>query len=456
MNIRTWITLWFISIVAIIIFLASLLIYVLSADYREDSFYSRLKDKANNTVKLLIEVDEVDVSLLRKIEKVDPGMLENEEIMIFDSHNSALYTSDKEHFLSVDSTLLQHIRSEEELRYSQGKYEVIGFVFKGRDSETVVIAAATDTTGINKLKNLRTVLIVVFIISVVAASVSGWFFAGKALQPISRVVRQVDDIEISSLNLRVDEGNGKDEIAFLSQTFNRMLGRLQTSFNVQKDFIANASHELRTPLTSITGQLEVALLNVRSKEEYQKVVASVLDDIKTLNRLTHRLLLLTQTETSQRKSDLLRIDELVWQTRDDLIRRSPDYSIGINLNEQMDDDKLTISGDEQLLRTAISNILENGCKFSADHAVRLLIHAEEEKLVLEFKDQGIGIPESDMDAIFQPFFRGDNTTGIKGSGIGLSLVKRIVILHGGDVRIDSTVNLGTTVLVRLPLAFRKS
>lgn len=456
MNIRTWITLWFISIVAIIIFLASLLIYVLSADYREDSFYTRLNDKANNTAKLLIEVDEVDVSLLRKIEKVDQGMLENEEIMIFDSRDDVLYTSDKEHFLSVDSVLLKRIRSEEELRYRQGQYEVIGFVFRGRDSETVVIAAATDTTGMNKLKNLRTVLIIVFIISILAASISGWFFAGKALQPISRVVRQVDDIEISSLDLRVDEGNGKDEIAFLSQTFNRMLGRLQTSFNVQKDFIANASHELRTPLTSITGQLEVALLNVRSEDEYQKVVASVLDDIKTLNKLSHRLLLLAQTETSQRKSDLLRIDELVWQIHDDLIRRNPDYSIGINLNEMMDDDKLTISGDEQLIKTAISNIFENGCKYSPDRAVRLLIHTEENKLVLEFKDQGIGIPESDIDAIFQPFYRGDNTTGIKGSGIGLSLVKHIVILHGGDVRISSTVNLGTTVVVRFPLAFPKS
>lgn len=253
MNIRSRITLRFITIVAIIISGASVLIYILSADYRRDEYYKRLYDKANNTAKLLIEVDEVDINLLRKIEKDNPTSLENEKIIIYDFKNTLLFSTDDKHIIFIDSTLLSTIRLEDEIRYRQGMYEVLGFLFKGRYDRFVVIAAATDIYGTNKLSNLRNILIIVFISSIVVVSVSGWFFAGKALHPITQVVHRVDNISISSLDLRLNEGNGQDEIARLSQTFNRMLDRLETAFKAQKDFISNASHEFRTPLTVIRG-----------------------------------------------------------------------------------------------------------------------------------------------------------------------------------------------------------
>lgn len=453
MNIRNRITLRFILIFAIIIFMASLLIYVFSADYREDEYYNRLRNKANNTAKLLIEIDEVDIALLKKIEKDNPVNLVNEKIIIFDYRNDILFSTDEEKTIHIDSSLLSRIRLEDEIRYRQGDYEVLGFLFKSPYDRFAVIAAATDIYGFNKLKNLRAILLTVFVISIAGVSVSGWFFAGKALQPISSVVRQVDDISISSLNLRVDEGNGKDEIALLAQTFNRMLDRLEISFKVQKDFITNASHELRTPLTAITGQLEVTLLNARSNVAYEKVLVSVLEDIKALNHLSNRLLLLAQTQAEgiERKLTLLRIDELFWQTRDELIRHNPDYLIKINLDQQLDDEtKLTIAGDEQLIKTVISNIIENGCKYSADHTIEVLITSTRFELTLEFKDNGIGIPSQDLPKIFEPFHRGNNTGNIKGHGIGLSMVKRIITLHHGTIQVSSGSDIGTTVIINLP------
>ena len=453
MNIRNRITLRFILIVAVIIFFSSLLIYIFSEDYREEEFYNRLRNKANNTAKLLIEVEEVDVNTLRKIEKDNPVSLENEKIIIFDYRNEILFSTDEKRVIKIDSSLLSQIRLEDEVQFRQGDYEVLGFLFKGPYDRFAVVAAATDIYGFNKLRNLRTVLVLVFIISIAAVSVSGWFFASKALQPISKVVRQVDEISISSLNLRVDEGNGQDEIAQLSQTFNRMLGRLETSFKVQKDFIANASHELRTPLTSITGQLEVTLLNTRSNDEYETVVISVLEDIKSLNHLSNRLLMLAQTSSEgiQRKMTLLRIDELIWQVRDELVRHNDAFVIRINFDDELDDDsKLTIEGDEQLIKAALSNVIENGCKYSADHSVDVLITSSRLGLTLSFTDKGIGIPPEDLPNIFDPFHRGKNTKNIKGHGIGLSMVKRIVTLHRGTVQLTSRLNVGTTVVVNLP------
>lgn len=452
MNIRNRLTIRFIFIVAVIITLASLLIYFFSADYREEEYYNRLQNKANNTAKLLIEVDEVDINTLRKIEKDNPVSLENEKIIIFDYHNQILFSTDEKKVIKIDISLLDKIRLEDEVRFRQGAYEVLGFLFKGPYDRFVVVAAATDIYGFNKLRNLRTVLLLVFVISIAVISISGWFFAGQALRPISHVVRQVDEISISSLNLRVDEGNGQDEIAQLAQTFNRMLGRLETSFKVQKDFIANASHELRTPLTAITGQLEVTLLNARTNVEYEKVVVSVLEDIKSLNHLSNRLLMLahTSSEGIQRKMTMLRIDELIWQVTDELVRHNAAYAIRIDFEDELDDSKLTIEGDEQLMKAALSNIIENGCKYSTDHTIDILITSSRFGLTISFKDNGIGIPPEDLPSIFDPFHRGKNTQNIKGHGIGLSMVKRIVTLHRGTVQVNSTLNVGTTVIVNLP------
>lgn len=453
MNIRTKLTLRFILITALILLLASVFIYVFSADYREEEFYTRLQNKANNTATLLIEVDEVDIDLLHRLERDNPVSLPNEKITIYNYRDSLLFTTDETGVIKITKELLDQIRLDEDVRFEQDDYEVLGFLFKGEYDRFVVVAAATDIYGFKKLKNLLYILLSVFAVSIVAVSITGWLYAGKALQPIAKVIQQVDEISISSLNLRVDEGNGQDEIARLAQTFNSMLTRLESSFLTQKNFIANASHELRTPLTAVTGQIEVTLLNTRSPEEYKTVLNSVLDDIKNLNRLSNRLLVLAQTSSGEREKKMLpiRIDELIWQAKEDLTKLHPAFSVNIDLDESLDDEsKLTILGDEQLMKTALSNIIENGCKYSKDQTTSVFIEPSRVGLTLQFKDKGIGIPPDDIQNIFDPFYRGGNTKNIKGHGIGLSMVKGILKLHRGNIQLTSQEGVGTVVSVSLP------
>lgn len=455
MNIRTRLTLRFILITAIIFLLASVLIYFLSSEYRKEDFYTRLLNKANNTAKLFIDVEEVDAELLRRIEKDNPVSLPGEKIVIYNYRDTVLFSTDEEKAIQIDTALLDRIRLEEEVRLVQDEYEVLGFLFKGQYDRFVVVAAASDIYGHRRLKNLIFILFIVFVISIIIVSVSGWFYAGKALQPIARVIRQVDEISIASLDLRVDEGNGQDEIAKLAQTFNSMLSRLEISFVSQKNFISNASHELRTPLTAITGQLEVTLLNPRCAEEYRGVINSVLQDIKSLNRLSNRLLLLAQTsaDESERKMPLVRIDELMWQAKEDLAKHQTDFVMNIDLDENLDDEvKLTIRGDEHLIRTAFSNVIENGCKYSKDKTVWVYIKNTLGGISIDFTDKGIGILPEDIPNIFEPFYRGANTKSIEGHGIGLSMVKGIIRLHKGSIKIVSAPGSGTVVTVVFPTA----
>jgi signal transduction histidine kinase len=454
MQIRDKLTFLFLLIVALIMGASSLATYYLSAQYRKQEFYERIENKARNVAKLLIEVEEVDAELLRKIEENNPVSLPNEEITIFDYQNQVLYSSEGEQTVEVNEALLNRIRLEGEVRFLFGNQEVLGVLFTDQYDRVVVVASATDIFGYRKLNNLRNVLFIVFGGGLLFTFISGRIFAQRTLSPISRVIAQVDAIGISNLSSRVDEGNQTDELAQLAGTFNDMLDRLEEAFKLQKNFIANASHELRTPLTAITGQLEVTLLNDRTADDYKRTVNSVLDDIKNLNYLSNRLLLLAQASSESVESSFgsIRVDELLWQSAGELQKRNPSYKVSISFNEDLEDDQMTIVGNEQLIKTALLNLMDNGCKYSDPHEVQVGVEPDRGQLVLTFRDFGIGIDEEEQELIFEPFHRGSNVQNIKGHGIGLSLVQRIVKLHEGTLTFISKKGEGSTFTLSLPVS----
>nr|MCU0408716.1 HAMP domain-containing histidine kinase [Bacteroidales bacterium] len=223
---------------------------------------------------------------------------------------------------------------------------------------------------------------------------------------------------------------------------------------VQKDFIANASHELRTPLTSINGQLEVLLMKDRSETEYRIALESVLEDISKLIILSNRLLLMARTnsESELNPGKAVRIDEILWQAKDELVKIDGSARIGIELDENVtDSDQMLVSGDENLLKVAMSNLIENACKYSADRSVNISLSCTDGCIYLSFSDNGIGIPETELKKVFEPFYRASNAKSFNGTGIGLPLVKQILNKHNGTLRIESKEGEGTTVTVSLPL-----
>lgn len=432
--------------------IASMAIYFSSAGFRRDDFFDRLENKAINTARLLIEVDEIDIDLLKKIESDNPVSLPGEKIIILNYINEILYTSDEAAVINITQHMANKVRLSGTTRFRQDRYEVLGLLYTERYDRFVVFAAATDIDGFTKLRNLRIILLFVCLISFVIFTAAGWLFAGKALEPISGVVSQVEEITFASLNLRVDEGNGTDEIARLARTFNNMLERLETAFRAQKDFISNASHELRTPLTSINGQMEVLLLKERTRDEYRQAVASVLDDIRNLIDLSNRLLLLAQTSAEKQTTvhRLVRIDEILWQVKEEFNKFRKEFLINISLDQGVtDSDLLVISGDDFLLKTAFSNIIENAWKYSGGNSVDVDIEYAGGQLSVIFTDRGIGIPQEDLVHISEPFHRGSNVS-VPGHGIGLSLVYQIIRNHKGSVDIESSTGKGTRVIVGFP------
>ena len=452
MKIRDKIALQILATVGVILLLAFITIYLSFSRYRSEDFYSRLEAKAQSVGQMLVEIDEVDPTLLSKMEQNNPSRLHNEYILVFKPNKTPVFSNDEQNLIRITAADFRVATYGDGVRRRQGSFQIAGTSYQGSETVLIVFVAAEDADGFDRMKSLRNILLLVFAISILTSVIAARMLAGRALKPIRTVISQVDSIGIASLNARVNAGSGRDEMAQLANTFNKMLVRLQNSFEMQKDFIGNASHELKTPLTVITAELEVMLMQERTNEEYKKTLRSVREEISNLNELSERLLMLAQASsaTSSAHFSDLRIDDLVWQARSEILKRDRQCNVLFEMLDFFDDEKyFLVKGNESLMKTALINLMENGCKYSFDQKVKVLLSMAPGHIILEFNDNGPGIPEEEIPRIFQPFYRSPSTNKVRGHGIGLTLTERIITLHNGTITVSCSEGKGTTFRVVL-------
>ena len=454
MKIRTKLAIIFFVLVIFVVSVISISIYLSSASYRHEDFYRRLKNRAINTALILIQIKEIDAALLKRMERENPASLPMQFVTIYDSAGFELYSSDIEGVMLFDSAFLQKIRKESEVKLVKNDHEVLGFSFHERNQNLLIVAGAKDVYGIDALKNLRSIVLITFSVNLVIVSLLGWFFSGRVLQPISKIVEEVDNITAANLSQRLNEGNGKDELSKLAQTFNRMLSRLEAAFLAQKNFIANASHELKTPFTVMAGEIEVTLLHSRDNQYYLKILRSVLEGIKRFNKLSTQLLLLAQTSADlpQKRFNPVRVDDFLWEAKKELEQLHPEYRIEILFDLNLTHDSLIVNGDEQLMKVLLINLMDNACKYSEDNSVKVtLTFMSNHTISIEFSNTGGGIDESELNKIFEPFYRGKLNKKISGFGVGLSLAAKIADLHEGKISVTSSPGKETKFTINLPI-----
>jgi signal transduction histidine kinase len=452
MQIRTRLTVQFSLLVSGILLITFLAIYFFSYSNVTEDFYDRLRSKAKSQAELLLKVQVplINSEVLKALDETNRDLIYDENIFIFDEKNRLIYsntTTPQIKSLHVSNYWLDEIRKSGQIRYQDGDYKVVGLYYKFPFNRAVVLLGARDLYGQANLSNLSTLLTVLFFIVTIIVAMVGWIFSKRALRPISKIMNEVEGILPQRLDTRLQVPNQKDEIGRLTTTFNKLLDRIETAFQMQKIFVANVSHELKNPLTKMRSQLEVSMLKERNAAEYQLTIQSVLEDIQELAQLSNTLLELAKVSEDQRDllTETIRVDELLLDCRLNLAEANPSYNIILNFDELPEDDTwLELTGNTTLLKTAFLNLMDNACKFSDDHVVTVSLHPSRKKLTLAFSDHGKGIPQQDQNLVFQPFFRSDNTANIKGYGIGLSLVERIVKLHSGTISIQSNQPKGTT------------
>ena len=448
MQIRARLTLQFTLLVSVIVLAIFVVIYWLRNNYIEDEFYKRLTQKALTSAELLVTVKEVNAKLLKKIQTTNNDVLYRENLIIYDYKNIKVFSGNDTSRFKVTPEMLNQVQKQHFAKFKQGDFKIVGKLYIDRFNRVVTVAGAVDQAGQKDLENLKNIMISLFLFVLIVVSLAGWYFSVRALSPISEVIRQVQSIYPQNVNQRLTIQNPKDEIGRLTATFNELLERIAEVFRLQNLFVSNVSHEMKNPLMKIGSQIDVALLKGRTPEQYLATLQSVRQDIREMGQLSNTLLELAKVSDLNHKLmyDEVRLDETIWEAGDLLLQAEQKYQVQVDFADGLEEDtQLVVKGNAQLLKTAFVNLMENGCKFSENHSVKVSLHFEKDHIEVQFMNSGV-MEKTEMDLIFEPFYRSQNTASIKGYGVGLSLVNRIVKLHGGNIKVQSLDNQTVFVL----------
>jgi signal transduction histidine kinase len=292
-----------------------------------------------------------------------------------------------------------------------------------------------------------------FIFSCIFLIVISYFLAGKILKPIGKMKDLTRQISEKNLDQRIQTGQGRDEFNELARTINWMLDRLQNSFVKQRTFLFDTSHELKTPLTT----MRLAIDNICASEN-ENLPASAQESLFELNnhvlrmeRLVKDLLNLSSLESmsviDRKPVDMIEL----------LSSLATDYRVFADARKiQMDihlPPQLSIQGDMAKLNRAFSNIMDNAIKYNVDGGrIEVVGTQSGDDLTITVTNTGPGVAEAEIDKVFDQFYRVEKSRSLQhgGSGLGLSIVKRIIELHNGKVTFESRQGDWTRVTVSLP------
>src|SRR5258708_6496579 len=361
MKMRLKLTLLFCGLFAILLLAFSLAIYFSNANQREEEYFKRLRQLAITKTHLLLGAH-VQPSVLQLIYKSSLNTLPQEEVAIFDTAFHLLYHD----AMDIDKVkesrpMIDSILTMKEIHFYVDDLQAIGFLYVFQGKAYVITAPANDDYGLSKLKTLRIALGLGFTMAILFILLAGIFFSRKALAPVSEMVEKVGTITASHLDLRIGAGNGKDEIAELALTFNRMLDRLENSFDAQKQFVSNISHELRTPLAVIIAELEVSTIKERSTFEYKEMNLLILEEARKLSRLSNDLLDLAKASYDQAGITFkeLRLDEVLLDARQAVLKSNPGYRVELLFEKEIEEgDGITITGNEYFLKVPSCNLIK--------------------------------------------------------------------------------------------------
>ena len=424
----------------------SVLIYFVFTKSAENIFFEELARTANLTASFYLEEDELSTREYQRIEEKFLNARANQEIRLYDK-------SGKIHYGKVDpdsnitSKILKTIRSKNRYSFKVDNAFYYAIYYRDNQGSFSIIIKANNPTLQAQEWELINILIVALVIGIVVIVAVSYTLSRLAYEPVRHIIGQVKTIDMTGKKHQLTYPQTKDELEDLFKEFNSMLEKVYQSVQIQKNFISHASHELKSPLASIVGNLEVLLHQDREIQEYKQVNQQVLSDAERLEKILQNLLVLAGLDHSAKpKIAQERIDEVLWEVLDQLAK---DYQhTKINLHWELSEDHqelLLFHCVRTQLYIAFYNLIENAAKFSDGKPVEIVVGEMVGKLKIQIQDKGIGISETDILHITEPFFRGQNAFKTKGNGLGMAIASKILDMHRISFAIQSEPGKGTGI-----------
>ncbi len=281
-------------------------------------------------------------------------------------------------------------------------------------------------------------------------TLGGLWITRSALTPLQRMISTCRRIAAGDLSQRVNLPARRDEVGQLAAAFDNMVAQIEKAFAAQKRFVAAAAHELRTPLTALHGSLEVLLRGAQDDPTtVARLVQGMYREVTRLIRLAEQLLDITRLDSPviiHRKP--VNLSQFLTGFLDQARRLAGERTVTLTSGKDV-----TISADPDALKQVLFNLVDNAVKNTAPNGkIDIGWEVNEDEIAIWVTDNGMGIAPDDLPHVFEPFYRGDRSRSRRrgGAGLGLSLVRAVVEAHGGKVEVESELNAGTRVTVKLP------
>lgn len=422
-------------------------------------FFSFMKITVNmENVELLQKADNV----IKEMKIADSHAEINEIFVPYLTNHNFIRTVLPNAKIADQATNDRFLAAKIKPKYVRKKETVRKTIRRKDQEEQILIVRVPDPTGnrtlevAEKLSGLElakdvllSILAFCTILGALLSLLGGRWLSNLIMRPISSMINTMEDIEQSGIPKKiVIQHETKDELQKMAVTFNRMIGRLETNLEKQRQFISDASHELKTPLTVIKSYADLLLRRGLQNEGIaHDAIESIHSEATRIQKMTERFLDLADIESGNLLE--IKLIHLVSFCENIFKQIQSAYKREINLHYQ--DASISAAADELKLKQAIIILIDNAIKYSQDK-IDVFLAEQGPYTTITVKDYGIGIPEYEIDNIFERFYRVDKARSREtgGTGLGLAIAKNIMKQHHGEIKVKSTEGVGTDVALYLP------
>ncbi|OZV11746.1 hypothetical protein CIW83_12825 [Tissierella sp. P1] len=393
---------------------------------------------------------QVESQLVHTVEKIKE-VYENEKISIedleklfHDIYINIKFIDDVERY-DLNEEMKSKLEEEKILVFNGYGHKKFSF------SLPVVIAKAGGHYIVAKPKlkdigfNARSFIMTTNIVSIAIGSIIFLFVGKMIVKPIRRLTKATEKVAAGDFNISL-ESHRKDEIDTLISSFNTMAKKLKSIEILRSDFISNISHEFKTPLTSIQGYTKLLKdCNEVDKNEYIDII---IEETKRLSMLATNILMLNKIE-GENVSIYMEQFSMDEQIRKAILLLENKWS-DKDIQLEIDLESVEYKGNQNLMYQVWINLIDNAIKFSPNgENIEIKLYKKHGKIIFSIMDNGTGISKEDQDRVFEKFYKADKSRNTEGNGLGLSIVKRILDIHQGEILLDNSLKKGTKIIVKL-------
>lgn len=455
MKIKNKIRIYFSTTVIALTAISSVIIYVLFAEYREEEFQQRQKKKAIYTLGLVVEYKELSENLSAIMDRLTIHDFYDEKMLIYDQNKHLIYQSVDDLPINNAAKMLNELSPANQwIETKEKKYDVIGMYLESDQKHFYALSKAYDAFGYTKLNFLKNALIIIFIIITGIVLFISHYLSRKISKPLTDLAENLATLNINDKNFKgLPADTSSYELRYLSEKFNQLLTRTNDAFAFQKHAAQHISHELKTPIAVLVSELE-RVQNISDPVLKDRLIQNQIVKAKSLADIITILLEISKNESKEQlELSNVRVDELIFASIEELSMLNPEFHFEISFEpENFEESQLNLNANSLLIKQAFLNIMRNCIAYSLKPQAQIIFNVNiPGEIKISFINQGNPIKPEEEDNLFDHFYKGSNSKGQTGFGLGLVLTKKIIELHHGTIAY-SNPSANTIVFdVRLPL-----